>query len=47
MIMPGVQNPHCSPWCALKAACTGYHNIVKSILAAAEEMGGRQLKAAE
>ena len=27
--------------------CTGYHNIVKSILAAAEEMGGRQLKAAE
>jgi len=23
IIMPGVQNPHCSPWQAAKAACTG------------------------
>jgi carbon-monoxide dehydrogenase small subunit len=27
--------------------CTGYHNIVKAILAAAQEMGGRQMQAAE
>ena len=23
MIIPGVQNPHCRPWCSLNAACTG------------------------
>jgi hypothetical protein len=23
IIMPGVQNPHCSPWQAAKASCTG------------------------
>ena len=23
MIMPGVQNPHCSPWQSAKACCTG------------------------
>ena len=23
MIMPGVQKPHCSPWQAAKASCTG------------------------
>ena len=27
--------------------CTGYHNIVKAILAAAEEMGGTGRQAAE
>src|SRR4051794_35228415 len=23
MIMPGVQNPHCRPWCSRKASCIG------------------------
>src|SRR5512144_2937429 len=23
MIIPGVQNPHCRPWCSLNAACIG------------------------
>ena len=27
--------------------CTGYHNIVKAVLAAAEEMGGGARQAAE
>ena len=27
MIMPGVQKPHCSAWCSLNAACSGFRPV--------------------
>jgi hypothetical protein len=30
MIMPGVQKPHCSPWQAANAACTGSRTVPRA-----------------